>query len=68
VASPSVVEVEPGRQGCCAFVVGGEDLVVGPFGLHRSVESLDLAVLPRAVGLDGDVLCADRLDGLGEVA
>ena len=68
MASLSVVVLEPGRKSGSSLVVAGEDLPVGPFGLHGSVESLDLAVLPRAVRLDGDVLGADRLDGLGEVA
>jgi hypothetical protein len=39
--------------------VGDEDLPVGPFGLQRAVEPLDLAVLPRAVRLDELVFSAE---------
>ncbi len=48
----SVVELEPGCKSVGAVGIGGEGSVVGPFGLQGAVESLHLAVLPRAVRLD----------------
>jgi hypothetical protein len=66
VTSLSVVVLEPGRKGFSTFGVGGEGLLVGPFGLQGAVESLDLAVLPRAVRFDEHLaspeLCADVAD------
>jgi hypothetical protein len=69
VVSPLVVVVlEPWLQGLGARVVGGEDLPVGPFGLEGSVESFDFAVVPGAVGSNGDVfgseLCDDGGNGM----
>jgi hypothetical protein len=60
VATLSVVVLEPGRKGGGAFVVGEEDLPVGPLGLQGAVEAFDLAVLPGAVGLDELLLGAER--------
>jgi hypothetical protein len=45
----TVVVLEPWLQSLGSFVVGGEDLPVGPFGLEGPVESFDLAVLRTAV-------------------
>ncbi len=59
MASSIVVEVEPGREGCAALVVAGEDLAVGPLGLQGAVEAFDLAVLPRAVRSDRQVAGTD---------
>jgi hypothetical protein len=68
VAPLVVVVLEPWLQGLGACVVGGEDLPVGPFGLEGLVESFDFAVLPGAVGSDGDVfgseLCDDGGNGM----
>jgi hypothetical protein len=50
VATLIVVGLEPGRKGGGELVVAVEDLPVGPLGLQGAVETLDLAVLPRAVG------------------
>lgn len=66
MASLSVVGLEPWRQSGGAFVVGVEHLVVGPFGLQGAVESLDLAVLPRAVRLDRDVGCLQLFEERSE--
>jgi len=53
VAALSVVELEPGGKGVGAGLLTGEDLAVGPLGPQGAVEPFtDLAVLPRAVGLD----------------
>ena len=52
----SVVGVLPGRQRRRSLVVAEVGRGVGPFGGQRALVSLDLAVLPGAVGLDGDVL------------
>jgi len=62
VAAASVVAVEPGCKRGGAFVVAGEDVPIGPFGLEGSVEALYLAVLPRAVGPDQEM----RDAGVGE--
>lgn len=53
------VEVEPGREGCVALVVVGEDLAVGQIGLQGVVEAFDLAVLPGTVRSDRQVAGTD---------
>jgi hypothetical protein len=60
VAASSVVVLDPGGKGSCAFVVPGEGLAVGPLGGQGAVEAFDLAVLPRAVRL-GELLSAAPL-------
>jgi hypothetical protein len=50
--------LEPGRKGGCSVGDAGEDLAVGPFGQQGSVEALDVAVPPGAVGPDKYVLDA----------
>lgn len=63
--SPSLVVVlEPWCQSCGAFVVAGEHLAVGPFGLEGPVEALYLAVLPGAVRPDGEVLGSESANDL----
>ena len=64
MSASSVVELQP--RGKCGGTVGvaEEDLPVGPFGLQRAVEPLDLAVLPRAVRPDEPVLSAELGDRL----
>lgn len=52
VAAFSVVVLEPGRKCLCPLRVAGECLPVGPFSGQSAIESLDLAVLPRAVRFD----------------
>ena len=47
-------------------MVAGEDLPVGPFGLQRAVEALDLAVLPGAVWSDGEVVSSDHCERISE--
>ena len=58
MAASSVVVLEPGCQGCGAFVVAGEGLAVGPFGEQGAVEAFGFPVLPGAVRLDEDLFDA----------
>jgi hypothetical protein len=67
VASPSVVELEPGGKSIAALGVGEEDLPVCPRDLWRAVVTLDLAVRPGAVGPDEDVLGVEVRHGFGDV-
>ena len=66
VAAVSVVVVEPGCKGGGAFVVAGEDVAVGPFGLEGPVEALDLPVLPGTVRSDQEVLDAGDVKKISE--
>jgi hypothetical protein len=50
VVASSVVAPEPGCKCCGAFVVRGEGLPVGPFGLQGPVEAFDFPVLPGHCG------------------
>jgi hypothetical protein len=68
VSASSVVEVQPGGKRGGVVRVGDEDLPVGPFGLQRAVEPLDLAVLPRAVRLDELVFSAELAATLVEAS
>ena len=56
VAASVVVVLDPWSERVGSVSVGEEGLAVGPLDLQRAVEAFDLAVLPRAVRLDEDVL------------
>jgi hypothetical protein len=53
------VMCDPSCKGLGAGGVGFEGLPVGPFNGEDAVEAFDLAVLPGAVGSDGDVVEAE---------
>lgn len=65
MVASGVVVLDPWLQGGGAFVVAGEHVSVGPFGLQRPVESFDFAVLPWAVWTDPDVAGTEHRDHLG---
>ena len=62
----SVVVLLPGGQRVGAVVVAEVDGRVGPFGGEGALVALDLAVLPGAVRLDGDVLGVEGFEDLGD--
>ena len=59
--------LDPGSKGGGAFVVAGEDLPVGPFGLQGAVQPFHLSVLPGAVGLDEDLTGAQAGHGIDRI-
>lgn len=67
MAALSVVGLEPWCKGFGALAVVGEHAPVGPFGLQGAVIALDLAVLPRAMRADEDLLGPQVDDGGGEI-
>jgi len=68
VRSVVVVVVEPVWQSTRALTVGAVDEPVRPLPGHRLVETLDLAVRARPVGLGGEVLEAALAEELAEGA
>jgi hypothetical protein len=61
-----VVVIEPRGKCCGAFAVVGEGPAVGPLGLQRAVEPLDLSVGPGTAWFDERLLSADRRDSVLE--
>lgn len=66
VGSVEVVVVQPGRQSCSAFVVGGPGPRVYPFGRERAVEAFDFPVRPGAVRANESLLDAVSGDDVAE--